>query len=97
MAHRARDQMGGDFRQAEHQAQHDEDGPLHQQQAVQGQPTGEVMHDARYQQRQQTGPQQRDVRIVVGAGREHGHQLRVGVALDPGNGLGHLALFVFSQ
>ncbi|MNY76468.1 hypothetical protein D3C86_2160580 [compost metagenome] len=55
------------------------------------------MHDARYQQRQQTGPQQRDVRIVVGAGREYGHQFCVGLALDPGNGLGHFALFVFSQ
>ncbi|MNG03854.1 hypothetical protein D3C84_869510 [compost metagenome] len=97
MAHRPRNQVRGDFRNSQYQAQHDEGAPLHHQQAVQGQPARQVMHDPRQHQCQQTGPEQRDVHIVVGAGREHGDQLRVGVALDPGNRLGDLALFVFSQ
>ncbi len=71
--------------------------PLHQQQTAHGQPAGQVVHDARHHQRQQAGPQQRDVRVVVGAGRQHRHQFGVGVALDPGDRLGDFALFVFSQ
>ncbi|MNC81941.1 hypothetical protein D3C75_1352480 [compost metagenome] len=55
------------------------------------------MHDARHGQCHQAGPQQRNVSVVVGPGRQHSNQFSVSVALDPGNCLGDLALFVLTQ
>jgi len=55
------------------------------------------MHHARYHQGDQAGPQQGDVGVIVGAGRQHGDQFGVGVFFDPGNRFGDLALLVFSQ
>lgn len=50
-------------------------------------PAAGVMHHARHHQRQQAGPQQRDVGVVVGPRRQHSDQFGVGLPFDPGNGL----------
>ncbi|MCY1183110.1 hypothetical protein D9M73_237030 [compost metagenome] len=60
-------------------------------------PASQVINDTRHDQGQQAGPEQGDIGVVIGAGGRYGDQFRVGVALDPGNCLGDLALFVFSQ
>ncbi|MNR59526.1 hypothetical protein D3C85_1807970 [compost metagenome] len=60
-------------------------------------PAGQVIDDARYNQGQQAGPEQGDVGVVIGAAGQHGDQFRVCLMLGAGDGLGHLALFDFTQ
>ncbi|MNE57386.1 hypothetical protein D3C80_1523480 [compost metagenome] len=60
-------------------------------------PAGQVVDDARHDQGQQAGPEQGDIGVVIGAGSQYGHQLRVSMLFDASNGLGHLALLNFIQ
>ena len=55
------------------------------------------MHYTRHHQRDQAGPQQWDVGVVVRSGSQYRHQFGVGLLLDAGNRLGDLALLVFTQ
>lgn len=56
------------------------------------------MHHTRHHQRDQAGPQQWDIGVIVGTGSQHGHQFGVGGFFDPGAIAFHdLALLVFSQ
>src|SRR5690606_30405117 len=83
--------------QAKQQGQHHEGQPLGQQQLPGAPPVAEQVEQPGQQQGEDPRPEQRNVVVVIRPGRQDSDQLRVGFAFNPGDGLGHLPLFLFTQ